>query len=234
LLSDDLLALQRLDTSIDQAAYRRAHLAERDAAVAAAKALDDADRRRTAIDVRDGELEAAVAGLESDGAGVQQHRVRLEGQLRTVTSTRQAEALQHELATLAARRDELDDQELAHLEEQSTLAAERVALDAARPALASSADEAAAALGAAEGAVDAELVSLRAERDVVAGRIEPSMLDRYARLRSRFGGVAVGALEGSRCSGCHLDLSAAEVEAVRATPAGELVDCPQCGRLLVP
>ena len=98
----------------------------------------------------------------------------------------------------------------------------------------SSADEASATLGAAEGAVDAELVSLRAERDLVVGRIDPTVLDRYASLRSRFGGVAVGALEGTRCSGCHLDLSAAEVEAVRATPAGELADCPQCGRLLVP
>ncbi len=229
-----MLALQRLDTSIDQAVYRHAHLAEREAATAARTALADADRRRSAIDVRDAELEAAVAALERDGAGVQQHRVRLEGQLRTVTSTRQADALEHELATLAARRDELDDQELGHLEEQSTLSAERDALDAARPGLAAAADEAAAALGAAEGAVDAELASWRAERDVVAGRLDPAVLDRYARLRARFGGVAVGALEGTRCSGCHLDLSAAEVEAVRATPAGELADCPECGRLLVP
>ncbi len=234
MLSEDLLALQRLDTSIDQAVYRHAHLSERDAAAVAGKALADADRRRAAIDVRDGELEEAVAALEGDGAGLQQHRVRLEGQLRMVTSTRQAEALEHELATLASRRDELDDQELAHLEEQSTLAAERDALDAARPGLVSSADEASATLGAAEGAVDAELVSLRAERELVVGRIDPTVLDRYASLRSRFGGVAVGALEGTRCSGCHLDLSAAEVEAVRATPAGELADCPQCGRLLVP
>ncbi|MGH9269647.1 MAG: zinc ribbon domain-containing protein, partial [Ilumatobacteraceae bacterium] len=108
------------------------------------------------------------------------------------------------------------------------------ALDGARPGLAASTDEAAAALGAAEGGVDAELASWRAERDIVAGRIDAAMLDRYDRLRARFGGVAVGALDGARCSGCHLDLSAAELEAVRATPHGELADCPQCGRLLVP
>lgn len=229
-----MLALQRLDTSIDQAVYRHAHLAEREAAAVATKALADAERRRSAIDVRDAELDQAVAALERDAADGQQHRVRLEGQLRMVTSIRQAEALEHELAALAARRDELDDQELAHLEEQSTLSAERDALDAARPRLAAAAHEAAAALGAAEGAVDAELASQRAERDVVAGRLDPSVLDQYDRLRARFGGVAVGALDGTRCSGCHLDLSAAELEAVRATPAGELADCPECGRLLVP
>lgn len=234
MLSDDLLALQRLDTSIDQDVYRRAHLGERDEATAAERASTAADRRTAAIDTRDAELEAAVAALERDGAVLQQQRTRLEGQLRTVTAMRQVEALQHELATLAARRDELDDRELAHLEEQSALATERAELEAGRPGLAAVADQASGALGAVEGAIDAELAAHRSERDELAGRIDPAMLDRYERLRARMGGVAVGALEGSRCSGCHLDLSAVELEAVRATPAGEVADCPQCGRLLVP
>jgi predicted nucleic acid-binding Zn-ribbon protein len=234
LLTDDVLALQRIDTSIDQEVYRRAHLAERDAAAAAEGALATADRRRAAIEARHTELESAVSDLERAGAAIVQQRTRLEGQLRTITAVRQAEALQHELATLAARRDELDDRELEHLEEQSTLAAERDELDATRPRLASAADEAAGALGAAEGTIDASLAALRRQRDEVAGRLDANLLDRYERLRQRFGGVAVGTLEGTRCSGCHLDLSAAELEAVRGTPTGEVTDCPQCGRLLVP
>ena len=40
-------------------------------------------------------------------------------------------------------------------------------------------------------------------------------------------------LAGSRCEGCHLDLSAAEVDTVKEGVAeGGLADCPQCGRLL--
>jgi predicted nucleic acid-binding Zn-ribbon protein len=46
--------------------------------------------------------------------------------------------------------------------------------------------------------------------------------------------VAAAALNGSRCEGCHLDLSAAELDEVRAVArAGDVADCPQCGRLLV-
>jgi predicted nucleic acid-binding Zn-ribbon protein len=46
--------------------------------------------------------------------------------------------------------------------------------------------------------------------------------------------VAVARLEGTRCGGCHLDLSTSELDAVKAVGAGEFADCPQCGRLLVP
>jgi predicted nucleic acid-binding Zn-ribbon protein len=234
LLTADLLALQRLDTAIDQDLYRRDHLAERAAAATAADALAAADRRRVAIDVRDAELDEAVAELERQGATLQQQRARLEGQLRTVTSARQAEALEHELAALAAHRDELDDQELGHLEEQSALAAETTELDGGRPGLAAAAESAAEALAAAERELDAALTARRTERDELAGRLGAGISARYEQLRARFGGVAVGALEGSRCSGCHLDLSSAELEAVRATPEGEVADCPQCGRMLVP
>jgi predicted nucleic acid-binding Zn-ribbon protein len=55
----------------------------------------------------------------------------------------------------------------------------------------------------------------------------------YDTQRAHHGGVGIAKLVGSRCDGCHLDISRAEVDAIRALPAGELADCPQCGRVLV-
>ena len=234
MLTDDLLALQDTDSAIDQLTNRRGRLPERESAATADTALTAADRRRAAIVARDGELDESIANLEAEGARLRAQRTRLEGQLRTVTSTRQAEALQHELDALAGHQDELDDQELAHLDEQSALQAELADIDAGRPALAAAAEEAAAVLAAAEGAMDAELANLATVREDVAGRIAAGELDRYERLRVRFGGVAVARLDGARCTGCHLDLSTAELGAARATPAGEFAACPHCGRLLVP
>ena len=130
-LTDDLLELQRLDTLADQLAHRRANLAERTAATAAADALAEHRRRRAAGAERSEELELAIDALERDGEQLAAQRARLEAQLKTVIAPREAEALMHELATIAERRDELDDQELAHLEEQSTLADAVAALDAA-------------------------------------------------------------------------------------------------------
>jgi hypothetical protein len=51
--------------------------------------------------------------------------------------------------------------------------------------------------------------------------------DLYDAQRTRHGGIGIAKLQGQRCDGCHLDLSRAEVDQIRALPADELADCPQ-------
>ena len=234
MLSDDLLELQRLDTTADQLANRRRRLPEREPAAAADEALAADRRRRDVIVRRDGELTDAIAVLEHDGEQLTTQRSRLQAQLKTVISPREAEALMHELDSLQTRRDEMDDRELEHLEEQSALDDERSSIDGREPALVAAAEAAGSELQAAEAAIDAELATIQADRAALAGRLDAGTLDRYERLRQRMGGVAVAKLDGKRCSGCHLDLSASELDQVKATAAGELTECPECGRLLVP
>jgi predicted nucleic acid-binding Zn-ribbon protein len=233
-LTDDLLELQRLDTTADQLAHRRQHAPERTAATESAAVLAAHRTRHAAAVERAEELELAVDALERDGEQLVAQRTKLEGQLRTVIAPREAEALMHELSTLAARRDALDDQELESLEEQSSLADEITAMDAATPALETASRDAAAALAAVEAEVDGELAGIAADRQSLVTRLDGATVDRYERLRARLGGVAVARLDGSRCGGCHLDLSTSELEEVRAVGRGEFADCPQCGRMLVP
>jgi uncharacterized protein len=233
-LTDDLLELQRLDTTADQLAHRRQTAPERASAGEAAAALGEHRRRRAVAADREEELELAIDALERDGEQLTVQRTKLEAQLRTVVAPREAEALMRELTTLAERRDALDDQELASLEEQSQLADEVAALDARLPAEEASARAAGAALDAVEAEIDAELAAIAAARVEVAVRIDTGTMGRYDRLRGRLGGVAVARLEGNRCGGCHLDLSTTELEEVRAVGPGEFADCPQCGRMLVP
>lgn len=234
MLTYDLLELQRLDTLADQLNHRRRTAPERQAATTARAALDEHLRRRAERARREEELALTIDALERDGEELGAQRAKLEAQLRTVTSPRQAEALTHELEALAARRDALDDQELAALEEQSALVEELAALDAETPKLEADAAAADAALSVVEAEIDGELAQLAAARAEVAARIDAAMLDRYARLRERHGGVAVAKLEGSRCNGCHLDLSTTEVAEVRSVGEGAFAECPNCGRMLVP
>jgi predicted nucleic acid-binding Zn-ribbon protein len=233
-LTDDLLELQRLDTTADQLGHRRRSSPERTAAQEAAAALDEHRRRRTVAASREQELELTIDALERDGEQLTAQRAKLEAQLRTVVAPREAEALMHELATIAERRDALDDQELASLEEQSQLADEIAALDAQLPAEEASARAAGAARAAVEAQIDDELAAIVVARGEIAPRIDAATMGRYDRLRARLGGVAVARLDGNRCGGCHLDLSTAEVAEVRAVGPGQFADCPQCGRMLVP
>ena len=141
-LTDDLLELQRIDTTTDQLAHRRAHLDERVSSNAATGRLRANRTRRAEAVARDEELERSIGGLEHDGVELTTHRTRSRRQLKTVIAPREAEALMHEIATIGERRDALDDQELAFLDEQSELAGEVARLDDALPEL-----EAAAARG---------------------------------------------------------------------------------------
>jgi predicted nucleic acid-binding Zn-ribbon protein len=233
-LSDDLLELQRLDTTADQLAHRRTRLPEREPAAAANAAVQQADRRRAGIRQRLDELDRAIEALEKEGRTLTAQRDRLQTQLKTVISPREAEALMSELDALHARHGALDDRELEHLEEQSALADELAALDAEEPNRRSIADAARDALAAAEAVIDGELDATQSARSTIAEGLDAGVLGQYQRLRERMGGVAVATLDGKRCTGCHLDLSASELDQVRATPPGELTDCPECGRILVP
>jgi predicted nucleic acid-binding Zn-ribbon protein len=233
-LIDDLLELQRVDSTIDQLAYRRANLPERAAAETAEAELTRVRRQIADMIARQRELNEAIEAAEQSGAELTRHRERLQGQLRTVTSPREAEALTHELDALAARRDELDDGELENLEEQARLVDDLAAAHRAEVDIAAAAEAAAAEMAAAEAVIDEQTAKLTVERGDAATRLDPGLLTEYERRRARFGGVAVARLDGRRCGGCFLDLSTVELAAVQATQPGEYADCPQCGRMLAP
>ena len=164
------------------------------------------------------------------------HRGRLEAQLKTVIAPREAEALMHELDTLAAQRDTLDDTELELLEEQSQVLDDTAAARAATPALEAHARRGAGGplrrhpRGRPRGGEHAG-----AARRHRRPRRNRRVLADYERRRDHFHGVAISKVEGRRCGGCRLDLSTSEYEQlVAATPPGSVGDCPQCGRMLVP
>ncbi|CAN5520641.1 C4-type zinc ribbon domain-containing protein [soil metagenome] len=234
MLSDDLLALQGLDTDVDQLRYRRAHLAERLAADEAHAALATLRRRLDTLTARQAELATAVDDAEHRGTELGTHRTRLEAQLKTVIAPREAEALMHEIETIDTERSALDDAELELLEEQATVDDEIQTATAARPAANEQSQHTAAALATVEGEIDHEIAVLAERRTSIVGAVPGDVVEDYERRRAHSDGVAVARLDGRRCTGCHLDLSTGEFDEVRATPAGDVAECPQCGRMLVP
>lgn len=229
--NDLLLELQDVDTAADQLAHRRAHLVELAAAQRARDEIVEWETTRVRLRARLDELSGDIESAESAAADIDRQRERLENQLRTVIAPREAEALQHEIAVLAQRRDELDDRELAALEEQSNVDDALVAHVARESELRSQLAAAAAALDAAQADLDHEQAELDERRRPLRDQLDEATLARYDRLRSQLG-VAVARLNGRRCEGCHLDLSPAEVDDIKAATA-TLPTCPQCGRLLV-
>ena len=230
-----LLDLQAIDTTLEQLAHRHATLPERaelvrldaEAAAATASVSEERDRRH-AIARDQKRLEDEIAVL----TGKIEH---VDGQLYsgTLTSPKEAQALQADSESLQRRRSDLEDEVLVLMEEAEPLDERLAEVDARLEAIAAERARVTTSLGAAESVVDAELASTRATRDAEAAHIDPATLSMYDQLRRSSDGIAIARLQGSTCQGCHLSLAPAEVDAIKRRPADELVHCPDCGRLLV-
>lgn len=227
-----LLELQDADTAIDQVGHRRRNLPERARLDALIEERREVDRRRVALTAERDSAAVEIAECETETAAIDDHKARLAAQLRTVIAPREAEALQHEIATLEERRSGLDDRALTAMDTQGAAEAALAALDAGEGERAAELAAAEEALRSVEGDLDAEVAALETRRDAARAALPAEVASRYDPLRAKLG-VAAARLVGSRCEGCHLDMSAAELDAVRRAPSGAIPECPQCGRLLV-
>lgn len=229
-----IATLQNFDTQIDQLVNRRERLPEREALAAATEQMKTWEKRRSTMRARLDELTATIERSEAEAADLLAHRQRLDAQMKTVIAPREAEALMHEQATLDEQRDGVETVEIEALEEQAALDDELTAHltseDAHRDAMRAADD----ALATVVADVDAEIEQLTGRRDEARTELSDTLLSRYDRVRTS-SGIAVAKLVGHRCEGCHLDLSAAEVDDVKdeAKANDGIADCPQCGRMLV-
>jgi uncharacterized protein len=228
-----LLALQRIDLELDQLAGRRKRAPEHAAVAEATSAVrrwtTERDRLRAVIDA----ATATIERLEHDGAALDTKKARLEAQLKTVIAPREAEALMHEIAGLDAKHGELDDEELAAMEQQADADAALATLTADEPALAATLSAAQVALDAALQELDAEVSAVTGRRDAAVAALDAGHLRRYDSERARHNGIAIAELTGRTCSACHVDLSQVELEGVQRYVGDDLPECPHCGRIMV-
>jgi predicted nucleic acid-binding Zn-ribbon protein len=227
-----LLALQDIDTALAAIANRRPRLPELAAQRAAAAAVAGHHSAMAAVRQRIADAETAIETAEHAATAITTKRARLEAQLKTVIAPREAEALMSQIATLNAQRGELDDQELEALDAQATAEGELGELMMRSPDLEAALEAAELELQRATGELAAEETALLERRPAATAGLSAAEIAAYDTARRHHDGVAIARLEGRRCQGCHLDLSAAEMDTVKATPEGTLPECPQCGRFL--
>jgi len=230
-----LLVVQGHDTEADQLRHRLAALPERaqlDATMADIAALE-------AQSAQVGEQRDAIGRdlkrLEDEVALIEARRAETDRKLYggTVNAARELQSLQDELASLKRRQSSLEDDELDLMERAEPLDATLAKLDEERAALDEVATTLTAAVAEAEAAVTADLDRVVRERSAAADGLDAELLAEYERLRAQLGGVAIARLVGTNCGGCHLTLSSVEVDRIRRTPAGAMVHCEECGRILV-
>lgn len=228
-----MLDLQQVDILIDQARHALDHLAERTAHGQREQDLARIRSQRDDVRREQQAQESELASIESESAEVDKHRARLEAQLKTVIAPREAEALQHEIATLTLKRSDLDDRGLELLEAAGRAEERLIQLLHLEKEAADAEGTARADLERAMSIMDAEIERLQQRRSDAAAIMSPSDLEEYDKRRKAFAGIAVAEVKHGVCGGCHMDISISELDAIKRLPPDAIAECPNCNRLLV-
>jgi predicted nucleic acid-binding Zn-ribbon protein len=231
---DALLSVQEHDTTTDQLVHRRGHLASRgelDQVMVDLQALEatvaDTETRRHELARGQQRLEDEIAALTDKAT--QHDKALYSG---TIGNPRELQAMQDEIAALKRRISQLEDQELELMEQIEPLDDELARAAARRAELDSRGAGLRVQIVEEEVAIDTELEDVRAERATIAAGIEPELLAEYDTLRPQSGGIAIARLVGGSCGGCHLGLSAVEIDRIKKLPPEAPAHCEECGRLL--
>ena len=227
----DLLSLANLDLEITRSRSAIKNLSSgaqfselREAQRQLATKLIDA---RNALDTVELELKRAETDLQL----VEQRIAKDEQRLNSTNNAKDAQGIQSEIESLKRRKSDLEDIELAILEEHeaakavyATVSVDKAAVD----------DE----LSAAETANEAELMKLRSGLDLLtndraqqAARINAELIELYDKKAAR--GMPVARLLGRECGACRISLGAAAFNEVESLPRDEIATCPECQAILI-
>lgn len=224
-----------MDAQLDLLAHRRAHLP---AALAAA----ELGEQREDLAGEHGRLQTELADLareqrkaDADVEQVKTRRTRNSERIDAglVADPKQLQAMQHEVTSLDQRISDLEDVELAVMERMESAQA---LFDDLTARLASLDEQIAGKTlerDAATAEIDGERGDAEVERASLAADLPAPLLALYEKLRAQLGGVGVGAIQHKRCSGCRLDIGAAELARIAASPSDEVLRCEECNRILV-
>jgi len=226
-----LYELQQIDTALARVLAHRQAL---DDGAGARAALEEARARVEAIR---GEA-AAAAGrtrtLELEIQSLRAKRSRVEADMYSgrVGNPKELTAMTDEVAALARQQALLEDEVLHQMERAEALDEQARAAEAQVRTAEADLTRLVAAFEQATAAADAEIVALEARRRAHIEGIEEDLLRRYDRLRASKGGLAVVAVRGGVCDGCHVVVPERVVSRLERDPE-HLVACDGCGRLLV-
>ncbi|WP_144796238.1 zinc ribbon domain-containing protein [Microbacterium paludicola] len=226
-----LLDVADLDRRLQQAEHRRSTPPQGPRINELAKARQEQLRDLTVLTGTRDDIRTELTRLESDVRVTEQRRTRDTDRLAAATNPKDAQALEHELASLTRRVSDLEDTQLgvmARLEEaEAAVAAQQALIDTTT----AEGTELTAQAKAQVAAAATEIEQLTRDREAIAAEIPADLLAEYTRRASR--GIGVGLLRRGTCEGCRMMLSGTHLNEIRRAAADDVVSCPECGAILV-
>lgn len=229
-----LLELQKIDTHILQAEHRRNSLPELSEIARLEREISELTTQRNELTVEQSDIKRELAKADEDVEQVRNRKKKDEARLASGTgSAKDLENLQHEVATLDRRITELEEVELEVMVRFEETEKNVVALADQIANLATEKSTLEARANEKLDAISQELEKLHGDRKDLSTSIDGELIKLYEKIRSDRAGVGAAEIIRRRCTGCQLDLTAADVARFAATAADEVIRCEECRRILV-
>jgi hypothetical protein len=174
---------------------------------------------------RDRELE-----LKSTDADLKAKSGRAYG--GTVADTKELASLERKIEELTRRRDRLETEILALIEELETARTAAAELEEKALKLKTLWRKLVRAFEASRDKIEGDIAGITTQREETAARLEAGLLAEYETLRGKLEGVAVAGIEGNMCTACRTVLPTVCLSGAKQGKA--VVKCQNCKRILFP
>lgn len=220
---------------MDQLSHRRATLPEHAALTEVEARLGTLGDEIVGAETEASDLARELAKAEGDVDQVRERAERDQKRLDAgqVSSPKELESLQHEIATLGRRQGDLEEVVLEIMERLESAQSRRAELGAQQDAAQAQRLELTAARDTTTGEIDGEVVQLGAQRSTQVGGLDDALVTLYEKIRAQQGGVGAAELTARRCGGCRLELNNVEIGQLRDADPDEVMRCDECRRILV-
>ena len=230
-----LLDVQSIDTALAQLEHRRQTLPEHAEInrLRAERAAVGSDL--VASDTAVSDLEREQQRAENDLQPVRDRLTRNQQRISqgTVADPKALASMVDEVEHLKKRINDLEDAELEVMEQLETELAGREALRARAARLDAELATISAKRDAQLAELEADMTERRSERSELTPLLPPELLSLYDKIGASHGGVGAAELRQRRCTGCQLEVNAAEIREYQAAAADEVLRCEECSRILV-
>ena len=227
-----LLELHTIDSGLNRITHREKSLPELAEYAAVSKERTELSAR-LAADL--GELEDAkteLGRLESDAEVVEARIARDTERVNATSSVKDVTALETELESLYRRKNNLEDMELVVMERVEIAEAQLSATRDLDNDLAEKLEDIATRRRAALDELSQERATLTAKRGLLEHSVAPDLLGLYEKLRAK-SGTGAALFQAGTCGACTMSLTGNELAKVRAAEIDEVLECPECGAIMV-
>jgi uncharacterized protein len=230
-----LLDLQNVDTTLAQLDHRRQTLPQHAAIgrlqMQRASVASDLVAAETMIS----DLELEQAKAETDLEPVRERLNRNQARIAngTVADPKALTSMVEEVSHLKKRISDLEDAELEVMEQLEAAVANRETLRGRIDQVDDDLVETIAERDRQLASLDQEMAGLRAERAEAVPLLPADLIALYDKISASHGGVGAAEIRQRRCTGCQLEINAADLRMFSAAAEDEVLRCEECGRILI-